>query len=255
MATDRCISVHFTMPMQCLLAVGHRENWHEAELDGARYRYRWPSRSTQILADGEWQDYEAPHTADDDRKILAGAPKDSDDWDDKTWAAWFRHAERVHGTRQGNARTTDQITELKATREMAISRAVELENENARLTAELAETKASQDPRLRCLIVKAAPDKDMYVGWSRICDGPTGVWSRETALAYGFPRTRLDRADANGSSDLSCGNGHWDDKGWVADQRGWLRRDRLGDYAVEYLHGDREAAYALLEPFEDEAAS
>ena len=31
-----------------------------------------------------------------------------------------------------------------------------------------------------------------------------------------------------------------------------LRRDRLGDYAVEYLHGDLQAAFDLLEPFEGE---
>ncbi|MER6956037.1 hypothetical protein [Streptomyces sp. NPDC000618] len=118
---------------------------------------------------------------------------------------------------------------------------------------ELAEAKASQDPRLRCLLVKAAPDKDLYIGWSNICEMPAGVWSRETAIEFGFPASRLARADKNGSSDLSCGDGHWDDPGFVAEQRGWLRRDRLGDYAVEYLGGDRQAAFDLLEPFEGEA--
>jgi hypothetical protein len=121
-----------------------------------------------------------------------------------------------------------------------------------RLRDELAEVKAGQDPRLRCLIVKPDRDKDMYVGWSNTVETPTGVWSRETALEYGFPRSRLDRADTNGSSDLSHGDGHWNDTGFIAEQRGWLRRDRLGDYAIEYLHGDRQAAFDLLEPFEDE---
>ena len=32
-----------------------------------------------------------------DRATLKAAPKNSDDWDDKTWAAWWRTAERVHG--------------------------------------------------------------------------------------------------------------------------------------------------------------
>ncbi|MFJ4624272.1 hypothetical protein [Streptomyces sp. NPDC088812] len=123
-----------------------------------------------------------------------------------------------------------------------------------RLTAELAEEKASHDPRLRCLLVKAAPDKDMYIGWSNICEMPAGVWSRETALEYGFPPSRLDRADATGTSS-HIGDGAWDDQGFIAEQRGWLRRDRLGDYAVEYLHGDREAAFALLEPFDDDPAA
>ena len=122
-----------------------------------------------------------------------------------------------------------------------------------RLRDELAEEKATHDPRLRCLILKAAPDKDLYIGWSNTCEMPAGVWSRETALEYGFPRSRLDRADETGTSS-HIGDGAWDDKGFVAEQRGWLRRERLGDYAVEYLTGDREAAYALLEPFDDEPA-
>lgn len=37
------------------------------------------------------------HTAESDRKILQNAPDDSSDWNDDTWAAWFRVAERVHG--------------------------------------------------------------------------------------------------------------------------------------------------------------
>lgn len=123
-----------------------------------------------------------------------------------------------------------------------------------RLRNELAEEKASHDPRLRCLLVKATPDRDLYVGWSNTCEMPAGTWSRETAIEYGFPPSRLDRADQTGSSS-HIGDGAWDDKGFVAEQRGWLRRDRLGDYAVEYLHGDREAAYALLEPFEDDTTT
>lgn len=120
-----------------------------------------------------------------------------------------------------------------------------------RLRDELAEEKALHDPRLRGLLVKAAKERDLYVQWSTVCDMPGGVFSRETALEYGFPRSRLDHADTHGSSSR-LGDGAWDDTGWVAEQRGWLRRDRIGDYAVEYLHGDRQAAYALLEPFDDE---
>jgi hypothetical protein len=123
-----------------------------------------------------------------------------------------------------------------------------------RLRDELAETKALNDPRLRGLLVKAAPDKDLYVQWSTVCDMPGGVFSRETALEYGFPRSKVDHADEHGSSSR-LGDGAWDDKGWVAEQRGWLRRDLIGEYAVEYLHGDRIAAYALLEPFDDEPES
>lgn len=120
-----------------------------------------------------------------------------------------------------------------------------------RLRNELAETKALHNPRLRGLLVKAAKERDLYIGWSTVCDMPAGVWSRETALEYGWPRSYLDRADATGTSARD-GYGGWDDSGFVAEQRGWLKRDRLGDYAVEYLHGDRQAAFDLLEPFEGE---
>jgi hypothetical protein len=120
-----------------------------------------------------------------------------------------------------------------------------------RLRDELAEGKAGQDPRLRCLIVKAAPDRDLYVGWSNICDMPAGAWTREEALAYGFPRSRLDRADTTGTSSL-INDGAWDDPGFIAEQRGWLRRERLGDYALLYCEGSHGAAFDLLEPLDGE---
>jgi len=129
----------------------------------------------------------------------------------------------------------------------------ELLEEIDRLRDELAELRAGQDPRLRCLIVKAAKDRDLYVGWSNVCEMPAGVWTRAEALAYGFPRSRLDRADENGSSDLSCKDGWWDDAGFVAEQRGWLKRDRLGDYAQLWLADRQDEAFDLLEPFEGES--
>lgn len=129
----------------------------------------------------------------------------------------------------------------------------ELLAELDRLRDELAEEKADRNPRLRCLLVKATKDRDMYVGWSNVCEMPAGLWTRAEALAYGFPRSRLDRADENGSSDLSCGDGHWGDAGFIAEQRGWLRRDRLGDYAQLWLADRQDEAFDLLEPFEDES--
>lgn len=120
-----------------------------------------------------------------------------------------------------------------------------------RLRDELGEEKAAHDPRLRGLLVKADKERDLYVQWSTVCDMPAGVFSRETALEFGFPRSTIDYADEHGSSSR-IGDGAWDDKGWVADQRGWLPRHLIGDYALECLLGDRIAAYALLEPFDDE---
>ncbi|WP_439947224.1 hypothetical protein [Streptomyces sp. BBFR109] len=75
--------------------------------------------------------------------------------------------------------------------------------------------------------------------------------TRAEALAYGFPKSRLDRADATGTSSHT-GDGAWDDAGFIAEQRGWLRRDRLGDYAQLWLADRQGEAFDLLEPFEDE---
>lgn len=134
-----------------------------------------------------------------------------------------------------------------------LRRLLDAEAEIERLRDELAEEKADRHPLLRCLIVKASKDRDLYVGWSNVAEGPTGVWSRAEALAYGFPRSRLDRADADGSSALGDYRpGLWDDDGFIAEQRGILRRDRIGDYAQRYLAGQEDAAFDLLEPFEGE---
>jgi len=133
-----------------------------------------------------------------------------------------------------------------------LRRLLDAEAETDRLRDRLAEVRAGQNPLLCSLIVKAAGDQDLYVGWSSLVEAPTGIWTRAEGLAYGFPRSRLDRADANGSSSLGPRSGYWDDPGFVAEQRGWLRRDRIGDYARLYLSGEQDAAFDLLEPFEGE---
>lgn len=120
------------------------------------------------------------------------------------------------------------------------------------LREQLAEERASRNPLLRCIIVKAAPDRDLYVGWSNVVEAPTGMWTRAEALAYGFPRSRLDRADRTGTSSMVPGSGQWDDIGFIAEQRGWLQRDRIADYAQALFAGDENAAWDLLEPFEGE---
>lgn len=65
-----------------------------------------------------------------DREALSSAPESSDDWDDKTWAAWSRHAERVHSAEAGKAKADRQLQQAR-------DWAVALENETARLNAEL----------------------------------------------------------------------------------------------------------------------
>lgn len=144
-----------------------------------------------------------------------------------------------------SALTAEQAQQLLAETKRARSEAAELRDQHA-------EERASRNPLLRCLIIKAAPDRDLYVGWSNNVEAPTGIWTRAEAIAYGFPPSRLDRADKNGSSATGYNDGHWDDEGFIAEQRGWLRRDRLGDYAQAYAREDYNAAWDLLEPFEGE---
>jgi len=53
---NRCLSVHWALPVQCVLASTHRENWHETRHPdtGNRIRYRWPITATEEHHDGAW---------------------------------------------------------------------------------------------------------------------------------------------------------------------------------------------------------
>ncbi|MEU6552044.1 hypothetical protein ABZ915_17435 [Streptomyces sp. NPDC046915] len=60
---SRCISVHWNLPVQCVLPRSHRENWHEAwhPQTGNRLRYRRSGvYRTEELHHGEWHDLEIP---------------------------------------------------------------------------------------------------------------------------------------------------------------------------------------------------
>lgn len=60
---SRCISVHWNLPVQCVLPSSHRENWHEAwhPQTGNRIRYQrsMGGYATEELNDG-WHDMEIP---------------------------------------------------------------------------------------------------------------------------------------------------------------------------------------------------
>ncbi|MFB6776557.1 hypothetical protein ACFCX0_03800 [Streptomyces sp. NPDC056352] len=60
-----------------------------------------------------------------DTQILRAASSDSDDWDDDTWAAWFRTAERVHGDGVSRTPLFDKVGAQQA-------RIAELETELAK---------------------------------------------------------------------------------------------------------------------------
>jgi hypothetical protein len=55
---SRCISVHWSLPVQCVLPCTHRENWHEAwhPTTGNRLRYRraFGIYATEELRNDEW---------------------------------------------------------------------------------------------------------------------------------------------------------------------------------------------------------
>lgn len=61
---SRCISVHWSVPVQCVLPVGHRENWHEAwhpkSRNRLRYRRSMGGYHTEELHHGEWHDLQLP---------------------------------------------------------------------------------------------------------------------------------------------------------------------------------------------------
>lgn len=115
------------------------------------------------------------------------------------------------------------------------------------------------------LIVKADKDLDLYIEWSTIVDAPTFIGTRQETLDYllkgdrhGIPTReevaqRLTRTDLNGSSDMSCRDGWWDDAGFIPGtpkgQR-WLKRGRLAAYSLLVCGGDEDGAYLLTEPCE-----
>ncbi len=125
-----------------------------------------------------------------------------------------------------------------------------LENKFAAYRAEAEmERTLTRRPDLRRLLIKAAPDSDLYVAWSMVADAPTGYWSRQDALDYGFFHKWLDMCDDTGSNSVS-GTGNWEDNGFVVEGRAWLRRDRIGDYVQALGEGRKEEAEAMLEKTE-----
>jgi len=61
---SRCVSVHWNLPVQCVLPSSHRENWHEAwhPETGNRLRYRrsMGGFASEDLHHGEWHDLQIP---------------------------------------------------------------------------------------------------------------------------------------------------------------------------------------------------
>jgi hypothetical protein len=125
---------------------------------------------------------------------------------------------------------------------------------------ELLEIKASAAGRFsHRIIIKPERHRDLYVGWSNVVEAPTWLGTRAEALAQGCPESRLRRADETGTSQMRDPmssytgplDGAWDDTGFIAEQRGFLPRARLGDYVTAYAEGRMEDCWDMLEPLDD----
>lgn len=113
------------------------------------------------------------------------------------------------------------------------------------------------------IVIKPDRDVDFYVGWSSIVEAPVWCGTRADVIPFtedearnrpsSPPAERLARADHNGTSAFD-GDGGWDDtEGFIYEQRGWLRRDRLAEACRLLLAENEAAVWDLLDPFEDEA--
>lgn len=116
----------------------------------------------------------------------------------------------------------------------------------------------------RALLVKYSPTEDFYVAWSENTESPHWCGTRAEAAARGYIEERIERADKYGTSsvpmvDAACtipwegGRFYdWDDDGMIAEQRGFLPRRLLRAYALLYAADELQAAFDLLEPFDNE---
>lgn len=102
----------------------------------------------------------------------------------------------------------------------------------------------------RALLIKCRREEDFYIGWSEIVEAPTWYGTAAEARKKGYTQDRIDRADKHGTSSLP-GFYDWNDSGMIAEQRGFLPRRYLRAYVLLYDANQLQAAFDLLEPFED----
>ncbi|RSM68687.1 hypothetical protein DL991_41190 [Amycolatopsis sp. WAC 01375] len=114
-------------------------------------------------------------------------------------------------------------------------------------------------------IIKAAPDRDLYMEWDTGVDAPTFIGSRAEIVAYlqeatgrgpsDTPEARVRRADETGTSAKPSPwapgytgplEGAWDDTGFIVEGWKWLPRDRLATFLDTYLRTE-QMPYALLD--------
>jgi hypothetical protein len=118
------------------------------------------------------------------------------------------------------------------------------------------------------VLIKEAPDVDFYVEYSTVVEAPVFAGTRQemdrflrtevrrlnfydAVLRPEAVEAQFDKADEMGSTAPGW-EGAWDDEFTIMEQRGLCPRARIGEFARRYLAGDSQAAYDLLEPFEDD---
>jgi hypothetical protein len=102
------------------------------------------------------------------------------------------------------------------------------------------------------VIIKVHQDQNLYVEWSSIAEGPCTWGNRTEMIANGVTPQRLDRADLNGASSLSDGQGSgpwwWGDDDFIYQQEGIVTRTKLPELLYRLGNNNRDVA-DLLEPF------
>lgn len=120
------------------------------------------------------------------------------------------------------------------------------------------------------MLLKAAPDRDLYCLWSTVVDNVTWIGTRDEALRNEHA-DRVARADTYGtsvvtrednpSSDYTSREGGWDDRGFVVTNITgspkpfyWLPRGHLAAYldAIMSDGDDETSMYAALVDIPDE---
>lgn len=109
--------------------------------------------------------------------------------------------------------------------------------------------RGSAEPR--ALLVKLAHEIDFYIAWSESTESPEWYGTRVEAGERGYSEERIDRADRTGSSSYP-GFCRWNHATLIAEQRGVLPRRYLRAYTLLYDAGEMQAAFDLLDPFDDE---
>jgi hypothetical protein len=164
---SRCISVHWSLPVQCVLSPTHRENWHEAwdPETGNRLRYRraFGTYATEELRNDKWTALFIPPPGEARQRVdtllakLAEVEADRDRAraDAKQWHDTYQNEVNARdeffgdllkllpGAEDEGMDAYDQIPRgienLRADRDRARDAAVALEQENARLTEQMAD--------------------------------------------------------------------------------------------------------------------